>query len=233
MGQRADRIFGAKPGVIQKSAPIFAETADRKSHPLEGSGQEAIPLPDITFDSFWSGVALNHATGDSYTRCPRPTAVTCVCVLPVYQCCVGRFRHIPPDCGLRRTLVFLVVVSASLCAAPATHQAQGSLTSRSRARRQPLARSGPQKTFGSLPCPSVYSVQRAWLPRGSNFSRAHGRGVARPPNPVTGHLSRVETGTHQNGWLLTNFSPSLQPQPNCGGTLSQTLSAHQKAPDPA
>ena len=35
---------------------------------------------------------LNHSTGDSYTRCPRPTAVTCVCVLPVYQCCVGRFR---------------------------------------------------------------------------------------------------------------------------------------------
>jgi hypothetical protein len=114
---------------------------------------------------------------------------------------VALYQAHSPDCGLRHALVFLVVVSASLCAAPATHQAQGSLTSRSRARRQPLARSVPQKTFGSLPCPIVYSVQKAWLPRGSNFSRAHGRGVARLSNPGAGPLSRAETGTHQNGWL--------------------------------
>ena len=46
----------------------------------------------------------------------------------------------------------------------------------------------PQKTLGSLPCPIVYSVQIAWLPRGSNFSRAHGRGVARLDNAVVGHM---------------------------------------------
>jgi len=68
----------------------------------------------------------------------------------------------------------------SLCAAPVTHQAQGSWTSRSRARRRPLARFVPQKTLGSLPCPIVSSVQIAWLPRGSTFSKAHGRGVADP-----------------------------------------------------
>jgi hypothetical protein len=116
------------------------------------------------------------------------------------------------------------------CAAPVTHQAQGSLTSRSSARRPPLARSVPQKTLGSLPCPIVYSVQIAWLPHGSNFYRAHGRGVARLHNPVAGHLSRVETGTNQNGWMLPNFSPSLQPQPNFKVDLSQTLSWHQRAP---
>jgi hypothetical protein len=38
------------------------------------------------------GGTLNHSTGDSYIRWPRPTAVTCVRVLPVYQYCVGRFR---------------------------------------------------------------------------------------------------------------------------------------------
>jgi hypothetical protein len=119
------------------------------------------------------------------------------------------------------------------CAAPVTHQAQGSLTSRASARRPPLARSVPQKTLGSLPCPSVYRVQIAWFPRGSNFFRAHGRGVARLHNPVAGHLSRVETGTNQKGWMLPNFSPSLQPQPNLKGDLSQTLSWHQRAPSPA
>ena len=64
------------------------------------------------------------------------------------------------------------------CAAPVTHQDQGLVTSRCCARRLPLASSMPQKTLGSLPCPIVYSVQIAWLPHGSNFNRAHGRGVA-------------------------------------------------------
>jgi hypothetical protein len=39
-------------------------------------------------------LSLNHSTGDSYIRWPRPTAVTCVRVLPVYQCCVGRFSTV-------------------------------------------------------------------------------------------------------------------------------------------
>src|SRR5262245_2186930 len=55
------------------------------------------------------------------------------------------------------------------CAAPVPHQAQGLLTSRCRARRLPLVSSMPQNTRGSLPCPSVYSVQIVGLPRASTF----------------------------------------------------------------
>jgi len=81
------------------------------------------------------------------------------------------------------------------CAAPVTHQDQGLVTSRSRARRLPLASSMPQKTLGSLPCPIVYSVQIVWLPRGSTFSKAHGRGVATRSHAAAGHVVWVETGT--------------------------------------
>src|SRR5437764_6458717 len=115
------------------------------------------------------------------------------------------------------------------CAAPVTHQDQGLVTSRCCARRLPLASSMPQKTLGSLPCPIVYSVQIAWLPRGSTFDRAHGRGVAQLSHSAVGPLSWVETGTNQMGWLLTNFSPSLQPQPNFGAAVSQKLSSPQRA----
>jgi hypothetical protein len=31
---------------------------------------------------------LNQSTRDSYTRCPRRTDITRLCVLPVCQCCV-------------------------------------------------------------------------------------------------------------------------------------------------
>ena len=62
------------------------------------------------------------------------------------------------------------------------------LTSRSHARRPPLAPSVPQKTVSSLPCPIVYSSQMPWLPCGSRFPMAHGRGVARLHNPVAGSL---------------------------------------------
>src|SRR5262245_17262021 len=72
----------------------------------------------------------------------------------------------------------------------------------------------PQKTLGSLPCPIVYSVQIAWLPCGSTFDRAHGRGVAQLSHSAAGPLLGVETGTNQIGWMSTNFSPSLRPQPN-------------------
>src|SRR5215472_15752977 len=87
----------------------------------------------------------------------------------------------------------------------------------------------PQKTLGSLPCPSVYSVQIVWLPRGSNFDRAHGRGVAQLSHSAAGSLSEVETGTNQMGWLSTNFSPSLQSQPRCGAAVSQKGSFHEIA----
>jgi hypothetical protein len=111
------------------------------------------------------------------------------------------------------------------CAAPVTHQDQGLLTPRFVARRQPLASSMPQKTLGSLPCPIVYSVQIAWLPCGSTFDRAHGRGVAQLSHSAAGPLLRVETGTNQIGWMSTNFSPSLRPQPNGWPDLSQRLSS--------
>src|SRR5262245_28413837 len=110
-------------------------------------------------------------------------------------------------------------VASAPCAAPVTHQDQGLVTSRCCARRLPLASSMPQKTLGSLPCPSVYSVQIAWLPYGSNFHRAHGRGVAPLGHAVAGPLSRVETGTNQIGWMFTNSSPSLQSQPSFGAAV--------------
>jgi hypothetical protein len=172
----------------------------RKSHPLEGSRQEAIPLPATTFDSFPVVVCSAYSTPGLWPQ-----------THPGFPCC---------DVGC-------------LCAASATHQAQGFLTSRSSARRRPLARSVPQKTLGALPCPIVYNVQIAWLPHGSNFSRAHGRGVARPHIPVAGPLLQVETRTTQNGWFSANFSPSLWPQPHCAAALSQRPLWHQRAPSPA
>src|SRR5215468_6985128 len=167
----------------------------RKSHPLEGSRQEAIPLSSTTFDIFSRCVPLG-------TLHPR-SAIADASVFSFSWC---RLRG----------------------AAPVTHQDQGLMTSRNCARRLPLASSMPQKTLGSLPCPSVYSVQIAWLPHGSNFHRAHGRGVAQLGHSATGHLSWVETGTNQMGWVSTNFSPSLQPQPNSSPELSQTLSSPQR-----
>src|SRR5215468_6288467 len=167
---------------------------------LEGSRQEATPLPSTTFDIFSRCVPLG-------TLHPR----LAIADAAVFSCSWRQLQ----------------------CAAPVTHQDQGRVTSRSCARRLPLASRMPQKTFGSLPCPIVYSVQIAWLPHGSTFSRAHGRGVAQLSHAVAGPLAGIETGTNQIGWLSTNSSPSLQSQPPCGGTLSQTLSAHQRAPAPA
>ena len=182
--------------ITRKTASFLCQSTKRKSHPLEGSCQEAIPLPDTTFDIFSRCVPLD-------TLHPR---------LAVSDASVFSF----PWCRLR-------------CAAPVTHQDQGLLTSRCFARRLPLASWMPQKTLGSLPCPIVYSVQIVWLPRGSNFYRAHGRGVAQISHAAAGPLLWVETGTNQIGWMSTNFSPSLQPQPNGGPDLSQRLSSPQRA----
>jgi hypothetical protein len=145
------------------------------------------------------------------------------------------FRCVPlgtlhPRLVISDASVFSLLGVGCCCAAPATHQAQGSWTPRSRARRPPLAPSVPQKTLGSLPRPSGYILQMTWLPLGSNVSRAHGRGVTRLHHPVGGHMAQVETGTKQIGWLLTSASPSLRSQPNCRLNLSQKLSSPQKAP---
>ena len=183
-------------GAIRKSACILAEITIRKSHPLEGSRQEAIPLPSTTFDIFSRCVPLG-------TLHPR----LAIADASLFSC---SWRRRP-------------------CAAPVTHQDQGFVTSHSCARRLPLASWMPQKTLGSLPCPIVYSVQIAWLPHGSTFTRAHGRGVAPLGHAAAGHLSWAETGTHQIGWVSTNFSPSLRPQPNGRPDLSQKLSPPQRA----
>src|SRR5215510_899006 len=87
----------------------------------------------------------------------------------------------------------------------------------------------PQKTIVSLPYTILYSVKIAWLPHGSNFHRAHGRGVAQLGHSAAGHLSWVETGTNQIGWVSTNSSPGLRPQPNSRRDLSQKLSSPQRA----
>src|SRR5215475_15106079 len=173
---------------------MLAKCVERKSHPLEGFCQEAIPPPSTTFDIFSRCVPFG-------TLLPRLTIVDA----SVFSFPWRRLR----------------------CAAPVTHQDQGLLMSRCCARHLPLASWMPQKTLGSLPCPIVYSVQIAWLPLGSTFYRAHGRGVAPLGHSAAGHLSWVETGTNQIGWVSTNFSPSLQPQPHVSPELSQTLSSPQ------
>src|SRR5499426_4736599 len=113
-------------GVIGQSAPIRAEITTRKSHPLEGSCQEAIPLPSTTFDIF--------------SRC-----------VP--------FGTLHPRLAIADASVFSFPWRRRPCAAPATHQVQGLVTSRSCARRLPLVSWMPQKTLGSLPCPIVYRAQ--------------------------------------------------------------------------
>ena len=165
----------------------MVETAQRKSHPLEGSCQEAKPLPSTTFGIFSHCVPIG-------TLHPRLAILDA----SVFSCPWRRLQ----------------------CAAPVTHQDQGLLTSRCRARRLPLASSMPQKTLGSLPCPSVYSVQIVWLPHGSTFSRAHGRGVATRSYAAAGHVVWVETGTNQIGWMFPTFPPAsclnsigIRPQP--------------------
>jgi len=175
---------------------MLADIPHRKSHPLEGSRQEAILLPSTTFDIF--------------SRCvPLGT--------------------LHPRLAIADASLFSFPWRRRPCAAPVTHQDQGCVTSRNCARRLPLASWMPQKTLRSLPCPIVYSVQITWLPCGSNFYRAHGRGVAPLGHAVAGHMVGVETGTPQIGWMLPNSSPSLPPQPDGGPDLSQRLSPPQRA----
>jgi len=51
-------------GTIRKAACRLAEITIRKSHPLEGSRQEAILLPSTTFDSFPVVFHSAHSTPD-------------------------------------------------------------------------------------------------------------------------------------------------------------------------
>jgi hypothetical protein len=51
-------------GAIRKSACILAEITIRKSHPLEGSCQEAILIPYTTFDMFFVAFRSAHSTPD-------------------------------------------------------------------------------------------------------------------------------------------------------------------------
>jgi hypothetical protein len=55
MGQRTDRIFGAKPGIIGKSAPILAEITIRKSQDIDnqwlstgGSAEDVLFIGNTT-----------------------------------------------------------------------------------------------------------------------------------------------------------------------------------------
>src|SRR5262245_29161431 len=55
-------------GIIRKSACILAEVTIRKSHPLEGSCQEAIPLPYTTFGIFFVAFRSAHSTPDWWSQ---------------------------------------------------------------------------------------------------------------------------------------------------------------------
>src|SRR6266446_2619559 len=118
------------------------------------------------------------------------------------------------------------------CAAPVTHQDQGILTSRSRARCRPLAPSVPQKTLGSLPCPIVYSVQIAWLPHGSNFNRAHGRGVANSTIRQQAICHGLRLGLIRTGGSYPTFPPASSLNPTASQTSAKgfrRLKGHEVA----
>ena len=123
-----------------------------------------------------------------------------------------------PRVALADASVFSCAWCRLPCAAPVTHQDQGLVTSRSGARRRPLASSMPQKTLGSLSCPIVYSVQITWLPRGSTFARAHGRGVAPLGHAVAGHLYGLRPGLIRTD----GYSPTFPPASSLNPTASQT-----------
>src|SRR5262249_47818973 len=134
-----------------------------------------------------------------------------------------------PDLGSQTHPCFLVRGVGHVGAAPHTHQDQGCLTSRWPASRPPLAPVVPQKTVGSLPCPIVDCSQRPWLPYGSRFPMAHGRGVARLTHPGGGLLAWVEVETNQTVCFLTIFPTRCHPHPNRRLDLSQRLCRHQRA----
>jgi hypothetical protein len=116
-----------------------------------------------------------------------------------------------------------------LCgAAPSTHQDQGLVTSHWPATRLPLAPVMPQKTVGALPCPIVYRSQMPWLPCGSRFPMAHGRGVARLTRPEGSLYHGLRSGRSKR-MVRNHFSyPSLTAT-QLLADLSQKLCGHQRA----
>src|SRR5262245_1259380 len=60
-----------------------------------------------------------------------------------------------------------------------------------------------------------------WLPYGSRFPRAHGRGVARLTHPVGGPLSWVEVRTNQKPGYQPFFLPVSNPNPTAGSTSAK------------
>ena len=169
-----------------------------EKHPLEGSCQEAIPLPSTTFDIF----PVVFRSVDPHSRLVAADAS-----LFSYAWC--------RSCGRR------------------TKHPSGSrpLTSRSHTRRPPLAPSVPQKTISSLPCPIVDCAQMSWLPWGSRFSLAHGRGVAKLHNPIAGHLGGGRSGRIRWAGCQPLFEPVSNAPP--GSSLSQTLYGPQRGRDRA
>src|SRR6059036_2621230 len=134
-----------------------------------------------------------------------------------FLCCVP-LGTLHPRLAILDASVFSFPWRRLRCAAPVTHQDQGLLTSRCWARRLPLASWMPQKTLGSLPCPIVYSVQIAWLPRGSNFDRAHGRGVANSTIRQQAICQGLRPGLIRTGGYYPTFPPASSLNP----TASQT-----------
>src|SRR5436853_5501450 len=53
----------ARP-ITRKTASFLCQSTKWKSHPLEGSCQEAIPLPSTTFDIFSVAFRSAHSTPD-------------------------------------------------------------------------------------------------------------------------------------------------------------------------
>ena len=127
-------------------------------------------------------------------------------------------RHTPPPRGSRRRIrVFMRVVSAPM---RRTSHPSGSRPFDVSLLRQTSAPGifMPQKTLGSLSCPIVYSVQITWLPRGSTFARAHGRGVAPLGHAVAGHLYGLRPGLIRTD----GYSPTFPPASSLNPTASQT-----------
>jgi len=108
------------------------------------------------------------------------------------------------------------------------------LTSRYWARRLPLASWMPQKTLGSLPCPIAYSVQIAWLPRGSNFDRAHGRGVAHSTIRQQAICHGLRLGLIRTGGYYPTFPPASSLNPTASQTSAKgfrRLKGHEVSHD--
>jgi len=79
------------------------ETAQRKSHPLEGSRQEATPLPSTTFDIFSRCVLL----GTLHPRLASPTQ-------PCFHC-RGVDAHAPHQSPIRIKAFWCLAVAPDIC----------------------------------------------------------------------------------------------------------------------